>query len=274
MKEKINTYYKAAKKWFWALPVWKRAILSSVIGAIGGSSVIGFFNKYALYYHALRQNFRVPVEGVEYLDLAVTLLSFALLTVSILGTIMIYSTVNFTSNLVVKVFAKTASSTRALNLKSIFSIVQVLAIGITISTLLGGITFKQYLDDLDPGFDLSNLMLFIFSALSLIILLGFIFVRKEQARKIFTLVSVLIGVSLLTGSLFNQTIYKGFLKKIKYGGEIPIQIEYRKADNTQSLTKGLLLIKTNKSVTLRNIDSKNVEEIPIDRISKIIYESP
>ncbi len=272
MTEKIKQLYLLTKQWFWALPVWKRAILSSLIGAIGGSSVIGFFNKYALYYHAIQQNFRVPVEGVEYLDLAVTLLSFAIISISILGTIIIYSIINFTSNVIVKVFAKTASTRRTATFKIVLMITQLMAAGLSLFRFIAEKLFNQNLDYLDTELQVPNLLIYLFIALLVIIILGFIFMKRVQGRKIFTLISVVLGISLLTSSLFNQSIYQGFLRKIQYGGEIPIQIEYRKADNTQSLTKGLLLIKTNKSLTLRNLESKNIEEIPIERISKIIYE--
>ncbi len=113
---KINEYYIYLKTWFWALPVWKRAILSSIIGAIGGSSIIGFFNTYALYYHALCQGFRVPIEGVEYINLAVSLMSFAIIIVSVLGTIILYQTFNVLTYSILRVI----SSYNILNRYNVF----------------------------------------------------------------------------------------------------------------------------------------------------------
>ncbi len=98
-------------------------------------------------------------------------------------------------------------------------------------------------------------------------------IKNENKRKIVVLLIVTILISIMTLSLFNQNLYKSFLGKIRYGGEIPIKIEYRKADNTQSTTEGLLLIRTNQSITLRNTSTNFTEEIPNDRISKMIFEN-
>lgn len=270
MIEKIKATYKQIKTWFWALPVWKRAILSSIIGALGGSSIIGFFNRYALYYHAICQEFRVPVEGVEYLDLAVTLMSFAIMITSILGTILIYSILNFIAEFFAKVIVPTENKRRSERVKLILMITQLVA---GVMPILWRFIQKFYGESQeDIEFEIPFQLIIILISAFIFIILGLIFSRSEQNRKMFTLFVVLAGISLITISLFNQTIYKSFLESIQYGGEIPIGIEYRKADNTQASTKGLLLIRTKSSVTIKNEETGNIEEIPNERISKMIFE--
>jgi multisubunit Na+/H+ antiporter MnhC subunit len=268
MITKLKKAYELIKNWFWALPIWKRAILSSLIGAIGGSSIIGFFNKYALYYHALKQGFRIPIEGVEYINLAVSPLSFAFIITSIFGTVLIYGLLNLLANLFAKIFAKSTKSKRGKNIKDIAIIFQTL-IGLLVS--LTGITeISPKLTDflkLEMSSDIALTLGIIFT----VILIGYLLAKNESGRKIFTLSIVLLGISVLTISLFNQNVYSTFLRTIKYGGELPIRIEYRKADNTAAEFDGKLLIKTTHTLTLRN-EFNDVEEIPIDRISKITYK--
>ena len=55
MKDNIKNSYELLKQWFWALPLWKRVIMTSLIGSFGGSTIVGFINKYALYYYAINQ---------------------------------------------------------------------------------------------------------------------------------------------------------------------------------------------------------------------------
>jgi len=269
MISKLKKAYLLLKNWFWALPIWKRAILSSFLGAIGGSSIIGFFNRYALYYHAFKQGFRLPIEGVEYINFAISLLSFAFIIISIFGTIIIYSTLNTIAEAFTKLFAKSTKFGKGKTLKIITMISQVSIIAIGIIAFSDKL-FKQFAELIRPEFSLTASTIV---GISLIVItIGYLFANNESGRKQFTLTVVFIGISLLTVSLFNQSVYKSFLKNIKYGGDLPVKVEYRKADNTASELSGNLLIKTNHTLTIRNPINKNIEEIPIERISKIIYK--
>lgn len=265
MLEKIKLGYNEIKQWFWALPMWQRAILSSFIGAIGGSSIIGFFNKYALYYHAICQDFRVPVEGVEYIDLAITLVSFAFVFISIIGSITIYSFLNLSANFFSRLVVRSNDGKIQGRWKSFFMIFQII-LAVSASSLLSTSVHSF----VSGSVKYPELLLGI-SIVVGILSIGYSFSKSESSRKILTLMVVLVGVSLIILSLFNQNVYQNFLRKIQYGGEIPIEIEYRKADNTESNLKGLLLIRTSRSITIKNLDSQNISEVPIERVSKIIF---
>lgn len=270
MIDRIRAYYTFAQKWFWSLPVWKRAILTSFIGALGGSSIIGFFNKYALYYHAYRQKFRIPVEGVEYLDLAVTLVSFAIILTSIIGTITIYYFLNlfadfFTQIIVRKGSEETKRKTKLVIMISQFLIpMSIVFLGRFIANFLGKETASM------KSLEIIKIASVIISFFT-IFFIGYTLSKNENHRKAFTLGMVAFGIGLITASLFNQKLYSNFLKTIHYGGRIPIRVEYRKADNTESVTEGNLLIRTNSGITLANSDNSFHEEIPVERVSKIIF---
>ncbi len=312
----IKKFYTLLKDWFWALPMWKRTILTSIIGAAGGSSVIGFFNKYALYYHSIVEGFRVPVEGVEYLSLAVTLFSFAIILTSIIGTIIIYNILSFNAKVLLKLL-------ETIKLLSFSKFSFYLVIILQMSSLL---FFSVSLDlsntiDISISWDKLNLKSWlstfsIFTAIVVLMNLVLNFrirkIRKKINQKIkkslhqtsdketptdtipkreevtklsndvrplkksglkrATLILVLTSIILLISLLFNQVAYKSFLKTIKYGGGLDIKIEYRKADNTEATIEGQLLIRTNTSLTLKTIEN-TIEEIPNERISKIIWSS-
>lgn len=265
--QRAAKYYELVKSWFWALPLWKRTILTSLIGAIGGSSIIGFINQFALFCFAFNQGIRVPVEGVEYLGLAVTLVSFVIITVSIIGTVLIYSILDFVAESVLKLLS--VKEVAFINIKTILVLLQL----VILSVLMVKNVLERYYSAEGPGkLELLPLVFWV-SILGLIIMfmLGLIFSKSRQWRKVFTLVIVLVGVSGVALSLFNQSVYKYFLQSIRYGGEIPVTIEYRQADNTKAQTSGDLLIRTKESIILKNMTTRFVEEIPNSRVSRIIF---
>ncbi|CAM1343203.1 hypothetical protein [Tenacibaculum amylolyticum] len=270
MIDKLKEAYNSIKDWFWALPVWKRAIFSSIIGAFGGSSMIGFFNKYALYYYSVCQDFRVQIEGVEYINLAITIISFAFIIISIAGTILIYSILKLLSNFFTYLVARKDNSERKKKLsRSFITIISIVTSLLTVGSALTDVfrSTEMFSGKLRIPTQLLGVLLIIFT----IIWIGYIFAKSDSGRKVFTLVIVILGISTVTASLFNQGVYKTFLKTIKYGGELPIEIEYRKANSTSANLDGMLMIKTNNSLILKNKSTGNIEEIPIERVSKVIY---
>ena len=262
MIEQIKQAYTFIKKWFWALPMWKRTILTSIIGAFAGSSVIGFLNKYALYYHAFKQGFRIPVEGVEYLDLAISLISFSIILTSIIGTIIIYFCINLISDLTLKLLGiKDRIPPLFFNgIKAILSIT---------FAVFTSFVVKQNISIGSPE-DFEKVEI-IYGIISLIMLFFMLYydVKKKKNNKILTLFFVALLIVILSSSLFNQKLYSNFLATIHYGGRISVVIEYRKADNTAASATGELLIRTSHSVTILNTDTCAHEEIPAERVSKI-----
>lgn len=69
---------------------WLQVVLGSFVAVLGGSSFITFLNKYAIYNYAVAYGGRLPAEGVPYIDIAISILSFAFLAVSLICALMIY----------------------------------------------------------------------------------------------------------------------------------------------------------------------------------------
>ncbi|WP_046759353.1 hypothetical protein [Kordia jejudonensis] len=347
--ETVKNKYEYLKELFWALPVLQRVFLSSIIGAIAGGSIIRFLNTYALYYHAIRQGFRVPVEGVEYINLAISMVSFGIIIVSITCTILLY----FLFKQLAKVFNRLFNSNENKILwGQLFMISLSIVIVILISSYYGfeKIESEKYttLSSINDSlikiksehnqkisnylkekhtetpnnflrFNDSLVIIYKYDGLynvtdrlqinlednadyvdiykkkkiaeikfeneksnykiRIILLILFLLtyipinyvITTKKRIKVFTLILTLVFTVIFLFSVFNQSVYKNFLRAIAYGGEIPIKIEYRKADDKQEVTEGVLLIRSRNSIILKNLSTNNKEEIPNERISKIIF---
>lgn len=278
----LRSNSRRIQTWFWALPLWKRSILTSVIGAFSGSIFLSFINRYALYYYAYRHQFRIPVEGVEYLDLAIALLSFAIIILSVGGTIIIYYGIAALSAFIASVIEKIKDSSRGRK-RNLAKVIQlVLSIIGVVATTLGGIldVIPNFLELLgveeNIGSRVTSTTLFgaIFAFASIAVLLVVIssFLSSDRSKKIFTLGLVLSGILFLTSLMFHQPFYSTFLANIRYGGEVPVSIEYRKADNTEDIVSGKLLLKTTNGVVLQ-VEDSTIQEIPLERISRQIFSN-
>ena len=267
LKKNIVTSFNRAKEWFWALPLWKRTIISSIIGSIGGSSAISFSNKYALYYYAFKNGFRVPVEGVEYLDLAVAIVSFLVILITTLGTILFYNILKIIAVVISKIFTKNPE--QILKTENRIMLFFIISIILLIALKLYYEGYESVINNIKSDTKPTLLILGFFSGIYAITL--FKSSKNEKSRKLITLYSILAGVFILIALMFNQTIYSNFLRSIRYGGEIPIEVEYRKADNTEDTIDGLLMLKTTKSISIKNEVNNNISEIPVNRISKIVF---
>ena len=262
----IKRNYEALIKWFWLLPVWKRIILSSLLGSIGGASIIGILSSYSLYFYAFKNEFRIPTEGVEYIHLFIGILSFIIIFSSIsISMITYYLTLpigNFLSKkgLTKEKIATQNTSGISLNFM-IFSY-------IFIMILVSSAHFSELPEEMPYLFSDRGYLIFIivFSAF-LFFLIAVRFFTKEDNRKYISLISAIVIVLFFLISIFNQNNYKMILFKSKFGGEIPIEIEYRKADNTAALLKGNLLLRTREFLIIKK--ESDIFEIPMERVSLI-----
>lgn len=81
---------KAVLQWLSGMSMFYRFVLGATVGALGGSGFIAFVNKYAMYRYAYSYGCRIPVEGVPYLALAVSAVSFAFLATALLCSTLMY----------------------------------------------------------------------------------------------------------------------------------------------------------------------------------------
>ncbi|EAY24058.1 hypothetical protein, partial [Microscilla marina] len=204
--------------------------------------------------HAYYQGFRVPVEGVEYINIVVGLISFIDIIFSIFGSIAIYWLLTKNYNMVKGVLEEDSHrSQKQKNLRATIILIS--------ATMFSCLVF---------GFSESSIIITntIFCIIAITVIY---FLRTEVKRKIGAMIAVLLGIIIIICSLFYQPLYTNFLRTIKYGGEILIEIQYRKADNTEANLRGKLLIRTQKSITIKNEKTLSQEEVPMNRVSKITF---
>lgn len=88
--EKVRERAQSLLLWIAQLSVWRRILVSTLLGSLGGSTFLGLLNIYAAYNYCFWFGVRLPVEGLPFLSLAVSLLSFALFSIiSLLATALV-----------------------------------------------------------------------------------------------------------------------------------------------------------------------------------------
>src|SRR5690606_10988102 len=67
-----------------------RFAILTFLGALGGSSYIGFISEFASYYYAWDVGFRIPAEGIPYLKLTVSAFSFIAISLGVIVFSLVY----------------------------------------------------------------------------------------------------------------------------------------------------------------------------------------
>ena len=62
-----------------------------LIGATIGSAFIGIANRFAMYMYALSYGYRLPLEGVGYMDLTILFSSFCGISISMIGNYLLHA---------------------------------------------------------------------------------------------------------------------------------------------------------------------------------------
>ncbi len=66
-----------------------------LLTVLGGSGLLGILSEFATYSYAIYYGFRPPVEGIPYLRVTITLVSFVLVIISMVTIIVIYLIAKF-----------------------------------------------------------------------------------------------------------------------------------------------------------------------------------
>ena len=90
----LKNIFRLLQKKFRGLTRWQKVLLVSITRITGSAIFIGWANSYALYYYAIRNGFRVPLESVEYLGFTVSLISFLIFFTSVSISLFIYFLLN------------------------------------------------------------------------------------------------------------------------------------------------------------------------------------
>lgn len=254
------------------LSVGVKLLIGSAVGALGGSTFIGFISEYATYNFAFSHGVRLPVEGVPYLRVAATLLSLAVLAVALLCFGLTYWFLR-------QLLATTARYARmlpwveeddlpleALPLRR-FLVVGLPAVFIVTFSLLAPL-LGEYFEGRLRRIPLWSLPLVCF-ALSLVVA---VFVWKPKGVKWFVIGLSLLLVVGISISLFNPRLYGQFLRRTRFGGGIEVTI-YRNCEDLpgcRNQETGYLFLRTKEAAIVYR--GSRYLEIPVNQIRSYEYK--
>lgn len=260
-----------------------KIILGSLFGIIAGPGLLAFISEYATYLYALRLNIRPPLEGIPYLSATVALASLflSLIAISIflftrailnrMVNLFIWQINNITHNLdelnltdikFKNIISNSIQTLKELPAKKALPIIIITAIIFTLITSSIA-ELQQHIENKNSHIN-PQLVLFIY----------FLMVLLSLWRPIINwVVAISFALAFYAISfkfLFNQNYYSDFLKLIKYGGDIPLAINYK--DKNKSREDATLLLRTQYYLFLKQQNSDEVIEIALQDIESIIYK--
>jgi hypothetical protein len=266
----------------WSLPI--KFLLGAVLGALGGSSLLGILSEYATYFYAMSYGIRPPTEGVPYLKASVTLISLMLLISGAL--IYCMTTVLFKS------FAKLTTLS-----------------GLTKNLLLQKRLEKNFdrpVSDLRVLFADKSLLPVLGTAVlaaamayglvKLLVFLGPVFIPPEIIQPaaigyaifaffaFLTLIrpGTIVWVSLMTTAvyfmvwfvfLFTPAYYSNLLRFVGYGGGLPITVEMKEKAQLPLDSTLYLIIRTTDAFIVLNESTHQFVEIPKEEVRTVRHNS-
>jgi hypothetical protein len=267
---------KQLLKWYSHLSVWHRLILGALLGALGGSTFIGFLNTYAVYRYAFRYDARIPVEGVPYLGLAASILSFAFLFVALSCATLIYGLLRATTALTRAAFSWTArmwnnfrpaSSTDREPIAKWLSIVNVSGVLSGFITALISLFLAQPFHSLQV--DLPDPV--VIAAVPVAGLgLAILSIRPEWVRWVAMYLTLAL-ILMTSAALFIPTFYAARLRQIGYGGGTPVTLICE--NDRPCVTEGVLhlFLITSDAYLLYDLTTREFVEVPESEVKRIRY---
>lgn len=270
---KGSSVFKVIKKIvtsFLALHAVARYLILSVLSAMFGAGYVGIISEFASYYFAWQSGFRIPAEGIPYLAMTISTISFFLFIVFavvfalvyLMGLFFTYYAVIFSVLLqqlgtdVKGGFLSYHSKVRELPIWAIFLI----GTGLGFS-LWGAFSIVELYRD-SFSFDVWRLLRSVFLGVLLLVLIW-----NKRMLVCFALLMSLLTVVTVPYALFNTSNYAHILQDLRYGGGIDVLLTLKSSDELHEYE---LLMRTSKALILRDAESR-VVEVPMDNIVKINY---
>jgi MFS family permease len=268
--------------------MWLRLVISTVIGAIGGSSIMAVLTTYANYWFAFKHGARIPVEGVPFLSLAVAVVSFALLIIPVIFA-------GITSGLLYLLLGVLAKPKTDRELSGDTSqpnvggmlIPYIFLVPLLLFVLLTGVVIGDRLSaeatrlapevvqpepstgPLAININILLLSAFIIAALGIIV----IFLRRRPLLLPLVIIALYVGGAFGFGCyiLYFSRSYDTFLRWSRFGGGLETKIYRNSGDKDKNPTVAFLILYTEKRVILYNADTTSYLEIPADDVQSIEY---
>ena len=234
---------------------WIKLALASVIGVLGGSGFITFLNKYAIYNYAVSYGGRLPVENVPYIDVAISVLSFAFLAISLISALLAYGLLTY----IAEVLHKNFESLPQTIIKMLSGIITSV-----IAAIVSGAFKLLQNENLSISIQAVNIE-FITIVLGAGILLGALIIWKSLIRPFALLTSIAL-ISLVAHKLFDAENYASFLREIQYGGGVAVTLVLKSGEET-----GHLFLTTETTIIIWSPNESSFIETPLTNINEIKF---
>lgn len=261
MLDKLQSLLKA----YLSISLGVRLAIGGLLGAIGSSTVIGFFAEYGAVNYALAYGARLPTEGVPYLRYAVTGISLTIFLIAaavlllfnwlLRGSIQQFLTSNLFNN---------GESFIDMPLKRYLIKAVLPAIGATQGLIQMVYAFAP-IQHIPQG-------VLIALPLSLAVVIMTL-ARKPQWTKWFivSIFAICIGVFLFAS--FTPSLYGKALLFTRQGGGLPVRLFVNCKDVTPCIpdVTGQLFLRTTDYFFLRDPSSQQLKEIPSKSVESVSY---
>ena len=244
--------------------------ISTLVSTFAGAGFIGFISEYATYYYSISNGVRIPVEGVPYLQMTITLISVALLF-SIVFLLLVFSLYFYLTGLIFKyVVSKNMSKATKIVLFSISMIPLFISIAIIIAifhSITSADIHQVYFKVVPVKYGIERYIPHIIVVfLLLLVSLGFYIYPKT--KNIFISLTILVSSVVFSFSLFNTDLYHYLLQKTKMGGGYEITVKTKEG----TIKKHLFLI-TKENMMLYDDEITKLIEIPKGNIQEYSYDA-
>ena len=96
-------------------------------------------------------------------------------------------------------------------------------------------------------------------------------VTASAILKVHSLSLVVSVLSFIVFSMFRSEIYGLFLREIKFGGDVPVAVQFRNSNEISETIQGGLVIATQSSFVVRVKGTGELTEVFKDRVASISY---
>ena len=266
-------------------------LIGSIFGIIAGPGLLSFLSEYATYIYAISHNIRPPLEGIPYLSASVALISLVLsiiaISIFLLTKLILAKTLNgllstikdvismidmikLEKNTLMKdsleksntILHQTVNTFQ--NLKWKYSLIITIFLSSMFTLLVYGILKFNTFFTHEPMPDIT--------VLKFTFLYVFVVLLSLWKPIINWIISISVAISfyfLSFNFLFDTHNYSQYLKVIKYGGEINIELDYK---DTRKKENVILILRTRDYLFIKKGTKSDSIEVPLNNIRAIKYK--
>ncbi|EGR4126321.1 hypothetical protein ACLIN6_003656 [Vibrio cholerae] len=270
----------------YSLPV--KLIIGYGMTALGSASALGLLSEFAVYNYALFKGFRVPVEGVAYLNQTVTLISALIIFTLLIVFFFTYIFARLTTKLLLSNnvllpfwfhrgrFAipeklehiRRSNFWEAFIVAMIGSITMTAALTIIIEYPISLVSIIIHMAEYKMQSDIFG-SFYIKMAFFIVAFLSYLTVFKPNYIKYVAISVILVVLISIVSAIFHVKFYSNFLKAAGFGGERDITLFLNIKENELKIY-GKLLLKSNDYYILL-LPNQKIVEYPISKIDRVEY---